>query len=62
MMQHIWLLIIKHQSCHHIEITICKANQVTGFYMMATLPFNELIKHCLCWIKIEKVLNELNGF
>ena len=33
-----------HESCHHIETSqlICKANQLTGFYMMATLPFNEL--------------------
>ena len=31
--------LIKRQSCHHI----CSANQLTGFYMMATLAFNELI-------------------
>ena len=32
-------------SCHHIETSqlICRANQLTGFYMMATLAFNELI-------------------
>ena len=30
--------LIKRQSCHHIE-----ANQLTRFYMMATLAFNELI-------------------
>ena len=61
-MQSIWLLIIKRQSCHHIEISICKANQGTAFYMVATLLFNELIKHCLCWIKVAEVLNERNGF
>ena len=29
---------------YHIEISqlICFANQLTGFYMMATLAFNEL--------------------
>ena len=34
----------KHQSCHHIETSnlICSANQLIGFYMMATLVFNEL--------------------
>ena len=38
-------LLIKRQSCHHIETSqlICSAaNQVTGFYMMVTLGFNEL--------------------
>ena len=31
---------------HHIETSrlICFASQSTGFYMMATLAFNELIK------------------
>ena len=31
---------------HHIETSqlICTANQLTGFYMMATLEFNELIQ------------------
>ena len=35
---------IKCQSCHHIETSqlICRASQLTGFYMMATLAFNEL--------------------
>ena len=34
----------KHQSCHHIETIklICSENQLIGFYMMATLVFNEL--------------------
>ena len=34
---------VKRQSCHHIEISqlIC-ANQLTGFYMMATWAFKEL--------------------
>ena len=37
--------LIKHQSCHHIETSqlIWSANQFTGFYMMATLAFNDLI-------------------
>ena len=37
--------LVKRQSCHHIETTqlICSANQLTGFYMMVTLAFNELI-------------------
>ena len=31
--------------CDHIEISqlICRANELTGFYMMATLAFNELM-------------------
>ena len=39
-----WL--IKRQSCHHIKTSqlICRANQLTGFYMIATLAFNELSK------------------
>ena len=34
----------KRQSSHHIETSqlICSANQLTGFYMMGTLAFNEL--------------------
>ena len=38
--------LIKPQSCFHIEISqlICRANQLTGFYMMTTLGFNELNK------------------
>ena len=34
------------KSCHHIEPSqlICSASQLTGFYMMATLAFNELTK------------------
>ena len=37
--------LIRRQSCHHIETSqlICKANQLTGFYMMATYAFNELM-------------------
>ena len=36
---------IKRQHCYHIETSqlISRANQLTGFYMMATLAFNELI-------------------
>ena len=35
--------LIKLQSCHHIETSqlICRANQLSGFCMMATLVFNE---------------------
>ena len=38
--------LIKRQSCNHIETSqlVCSANQLTGFYMMATLAFNELIQ------------------
>ena len=37
--------LIKRQSCHHTETSqlICYANHLTGFYMMATLAFNELM-------------------
>ena len=33
----------KCQNCHHIETSqqICCANQLTGFYVMTTLAFNE---------------------
>ena len=36
--------LIKRQSCHHMETSqlIYRANQLTGFYMMATLVFNGL--------------------
>ena len=39
-----FLKLNKSQSCYHIETSqlICPTNQVTGFYMMATLAFNEL--------------------
>ena len=35
--------VIKRQSCHHIENSqlICSENQLTGFYMITTLAFNE---------------------
>ena len=35
--------LIKRQSCYHIENSqlICRANQLTGFYMMTILAFNE---------------------
>ena len=38
--------LIKRQSCDHIETSqsICRADQLTGFYMMATLACNELMK------------------
>ena len=36
--------IIKRQSCRRIKTSqlICSANQFTDFYMIATLPINEL--------------------
>ena len=36
----------KYQCCPHIETSqlICSANHLTGFYMMETLAFNELIQ------------------
>ena len=39
-------LLIKRQSCYHADTNqlICSASQLTGFYMMATLAFNELNK------------------
>ena len=36
---------------------ICRANQLTGFYMMATLAFNELIKYDQTKFKKLYVLN-----
>ena len=35
---------MKRQSCHHIEASqlISRANQLTRFYTMATLAFNDL--------------------
>ena len=37
----------KHQNCHIIETShlICRSNQLTGFYMIATLAFNELMEN-----------------
>ena len=48
---HYWLCLIKLQSCHHIETIqlIFRANQLTGFYMMATLAFNELSNFLQCF-------------
>ena len=36
---------------------ICRTNQLTGFYMMATLTFNELIKYDQTKFKKSYVLN-----
>ena len=35
--------LIKRRKCHHIETSplICSENQLTGFYVMTTLAFNE---------------------
>ena len=40
----ILILLIKGQNCRHIEISqlISKTDKLTGFYMMATKPFNGL--------------------
>ena len=39
---HHHIKLIKRQSCHHVGTSqlICRANQLTGFYMIATLAFN----------------------
>ena len=44
-MGNVWFELIKRWKSHHTETSqlICKANQLTGFYMIATLAFNELI-------------------
>ena len=46
----------KRQSCHHREASqmICCKNQLTGFYVMATLVFNKLI---VVGSQIEKCLD-----
>ena len=56
------LELIKHQSCHHIVTSqfICRANQLTGFYMMATLPFNELKAPLLPLTTSCRIANQLN--
>ena len=36
---------IKSQSCHHIETNQLIYHQLTSFYMMTTLAFNELKQH-----------------
>ena len=47
---YLWYLsleLIKRQSCYHIEtsqLICCSANQLTDFYMVTTLTFNELMK------------------
>ena len=46
-----WL--INHQSCDHVETSQLIANQLTGFYMTATLAFNELSKSYLAKYLIE---------
>ena len=41
-----WYWLIQHQNCYDIETSqlICSANYLTGFYMMTTFAFNELIR------------------
>ena len=45
---------IKCQCCHHIETSrlICCANQLTGFYMKATLALNGLKAAYLDWCNL----------
>ena len=38
-----WKILEKHSLNQPNFDLICRANQLTGFYMMATLAFNELI-------------------
>ena len=40
-----YIKLMKRQSYYHIETCqlICRVNQLTGFYMMVTLAFNEFI-------------------
>ena len=54
--------LIKHQSCHHIETSqfICRANQLTGFYMMAILVLNELKAPLLHLTTLCRIANQLN--
>ena len=42
---------MKRQSCHDIETSqlICSASQLTGFFIMASLAFNEFSKQELCY-------------
>ena len=49
----------ERQSCHHIDPRqlICFANQLTGFYIMGTLVFNELNRY---YLLICEVLSHMN--
>ena len=48
---------IKRHSYHHIEIRplICSANQLTRFYMMATIAFNELKCHSTEFVQVTDI-------
>ena len=48
-------LIIKCQCCPHIETSqlICTANQLTGFYIRATLALNGLNTYDFCKINLQ---------
>ena len=52
----------ERQSCHDIETRqlICFANQLTGFYMMGTLVFNELNRYYLLICEILSHMNLLH--
>ena len=45
------------QGCPHIETSqlICTANQLTGFYMRATLAITRLILKALTWKGLTKI-------
>ena len=45
---------IKWQSCYHVEASqmVCPVNQLTGFYMIATLGFNKLLVYKILEEKI----------
>ena len=47
---------IKRESCHHLEASqlVCPVNQLTGFYMIATLRFKKLL---VCKILEEKIIH-----
>ena len=41
-----FILLIKRQSCHHIEtsLLICRANQLTGFYILLEAKFGNSLQ------------------
>ena len=47
------------RSCHHIQTIqlICFVNPLTGFFMMASLTFNELIFSVLFFVKQTNTIN-----
>ena len=47
-------------SCDQSSQLICRANQLAGFYMMATLAFNQLIIHLDFWLTNKLFWNQLS--